>query len=180
MIRFRLYFDKDLNLKKVEVFNNNNVMQIKVDISSIDLKANYKESDFDIENFVDQECCENTSSTSENIDDIIYPLYIPNETYLTSKEILNSGDSQRAILTFAGQKNFVLVEEASKAANDFEIIPVYGDPLMLNNTIAALSANSLTWTSNNMDYYLVSDDLTSSELMTIATSLNNTELIVGK
>lgn len=176
----RVYFDKDMNLKKVEVYNNSDVLKIKVDFNKIDLKENLSEEDFAIENFIDENCCGEVTEQSGAIEDIIYPLYVPTDTYLTSKEIVDIGDKERAILTFAGEKNFVLVEEVSKSSSEFEIIPVYGDPLMLDNTIAALSANSLTWTANNIDYYLVSEDLNSEELMTIASSLNNTDLIVGK
>ena len=44
---------------------------------------------------------------------------------------------------------------------------------MLNDTIAALSTNSMYWTSNDIDYYMVSEDLSVSEMVFIATSLNN-------
>mgnify|MGYP003302353358 CR=1 FL=1 len=41
-------------------------------------------------------------------------------------------------------KNFVLIEEPSKESSEFEIIPVYGDPMMMNKSIGALSSNSLS------------------------------------
>ena len=37
-----------------------------------------------------------------------------------------------------------------------EIIPVYGEPLLLSEVIGALSANSLSWDINNISYYLAS------------------------
>ena len=39
-------------------------------------------------------------------------------------------------------------------SNEFEIIPVYGDPEMINDSIGALGSNSLSWTSNKINYYL--------------------------
>ena len=42
-----------------------------------------------------------------------------------------------------------------------------------------LSGNSLYWTSNNVDYYLASGDLSSDELLTIASSIGNT-LVTSK
>lgn len=120
-----------------------------------------------------------TSETS-SLQDIIYPLYVPTNTYLKEKETVNTESGERVILTFYGDKNFVLIEEVSKVKEEFEIIPVYGDPLMLSNTIGALSTNSLSWSSNNVDYYLASNDLTTSEILTIADSLNGTNLVVEK
>ena len=82
------------------------------------------------------------------------------------------------ILTFAGDKEFVLIEEASNVSDKFEIIPVYGDPMLVSDTVAALSANSLSWSSGNVDYYLASQDLSQEEMLTIASSLGNTAAVV--
>ena len=71
----------------------------------------------------------------------------------------------------------MLIEEATIAADEMEIIPVYGEPFMLSETIGALSANSLSWDVNNISYYLASTELTVSEMQTIANSLGNTTLV---
>lgn len=126
-----------------------------------------------------QNTSENDTTTSNIMDDIIYPLYIPSDTYLSTKDTVNTSEGNRVILTFAGEKPFMLVEEMSVRNNDFEIIPVYGDPLMMADNIGALSANSLYWTSNNIDYYITSDSLNGEELLTIAESLGNSSLIVN-
>lgn len=174
----KLYFDKKMNLEKVEVFNNDDIVKIKVVFGNIDYKAKIDDDSFLLKGLVDEECCKtDNSSTTGKLEDIIYPLYIPTNTYLTSKETLSMEQGDRVILTFAGDKNFVLVEEASKPSSEFEIIPVYGEPLMLQNTVAAMSANSLSWSHDNRDYYLASSDLTSEELYTIASSLSNTEMV---
>ena len=55
-----------------------------------------------------------------------------------------------------------------------KIVPVYGDPLILPNTIGALTSNSVTWDANNVTYYLASSDLSKEEMLTIANSLGNT------
>ena len=46
---------------------------------------------------------------------------------------------------------------------------------MLNDTIAALSSNSMYWTSGNVDYYLASNDLSIDEMVSIASSLGNSK-----
>lgn len=218
----KIYFDKDMNLEKVEVYNNEDIVNIKVVFSSVDLKAGLKEEDFLLEDLIDTTNDEekgeskeesnndetsganetndteneNTSSGNETtnnnceneecdtkssniLDDIIYPLYIPSETYLSNSEEVNTDEGNRMILTFAGDKNFVLIEEVANVSSEFEIIPVYGDPVMLSDTIAAKSANSMYWTSNNVSYYLTSNDLSSEEMVTIAESLGNTKVVSG-
>jgi len=227
----KIYFDKDMNLEKVEVYDNNDIITIKMMFSSLNMKAGLKEEDFALENLIDntedkeqgsnnknnedknntdnknqenatnnKDCasgttnCENNQKeetsnnnqceneecdkkTSNIIDSIIYPLYIPSETYLSNSEKIDTDEGNRVILTFAGDKNFVLIEEVANIANDFEIIPVYGDPVMLSDTIAAKSANSMYWTSNNVSYYLTSNDLSTEEMVTIAESLGNAKTV---
>lgn len=119
------------------------------------------------------------STTTGKLEDIIYPLYIPSNTYLSGKDKVNTDNGERVILTFGGDKSFVLVEEAAMASNEFEIIPVYGDPLMLNDTVAALSENSLYWTSNNVSYYLAGNDLTRDEILNIAKNMNQATSVVN-
>ena len=126
-------------------------------------------------NNCDTEECD--KKTSNIIDSIIYPLYIPSQTYLSNSEKVDTDEGNRVILTFAGEKNFVLIEEVASMANEFEIIPVYGDPVMLSDTIAAKSANSMYWTSDNISYYLTSSDLSTEEMVTIAESLGNTKTV---
>lgn len=187
----KMYFDKNMNLKNVSVYDDEDIVSLKVDFNNIDYKANLKEEDFSIDNLVEENCCNtdvdnsnNESNTETNTDeetsalkDIIYPLYVPANTYLKDKETVNTENGERVILTFNGDKNFVIIEESSKVYDELEIIPVYGDPTMLSNTIGALSTNSLSWSANNVDYYLASNDLSQAELLSIADSLNVTNLV---
>jgi len=172
----KVYFDKKGNLSSVVVYNTEDIISIKVDFTDIDYKANLKEEDFDVDQLVDENCCSGRFNTEQtaSLDDVIYPLYVPTNTFLKGKEVVNTENGERAILTFNGDKNFVLIEETSLASEEFEIIPVYGDPLMLSNTIGALGSNSLSWTVGNVNYYLTSNDLTTSEILNIADSLNMT------
>lgn len=189
----KIYFDKNMNLERIEVCNNDDTVKIKVNVKSLDLKAGLDKDDFILEDLISKDCCstntcEEGQNTCENnsadkktgsLEDVIYPLYIPSETYLTSKEVLDTDNGDRVILTYSGSKNFVLVEEVASTSQEFEIIPVYGDPLLLNDSVAALQANSIHWTSNNMEYYLTGNDLSDQELLSIATSLTNADIVTS-
>ena len=127
---------------------------------------------------------ENNNNTSEEntsniLKDIIYPLYVPQNTHLSTEDTISTDNGNRAILTFSGDSPFVLIEEVSRRFDELEIIPVNGDPLIMSDCIAALSNNSLYWTSNGVDYYLSSNSLDGKELMTIAEGLTGTSVIVS-
>lgn len=224
----KIYLNNKKTIEKVEVFNESDIVKIKVNFDNIDLNAGLKESNFKLEDYIKEEpndtqkeepntneetsCAtdntseecknqtsetqtsknnkenageqnnansnnENNSEKTTNIENIIYPLYIPSNTYLTSSETIETDNGNRIILTFSGEKNFVLIEEPTIAQSDMEIVPVYGEPLLLSESIGALSANSLSWDVNNISYYLASTELTVSEMQSIANSLGNTTLV---
>lgn len=180
-----LYFDKKMNLNMVAVYDTEDIMAIKVTFNKIDYKANLKKSDFDVENLIDENCCSGTvdddaTEETSTLDEIVYPLYVPANTFLKNRETVSTEEGERVILTFNGDKNFVLIEEVANISEEFEIIPVYGDPLMLSNTIGALSTNSLSWSHNNVDYYLASNDLSTSEILSIADSLSVANVVQEK
>lgn len=114
-----------------------------------------------------------TTEQSSTIDDIIYPLYIPTGTSLIDKEKVSKTDGERVILTFDGEKPFLLVEETSSVSDEFSIVPTLGEPYLLIDTIGALTNNSITWSSNGIDYYIVSDAMSQIELIEIASSISS-------
>ena len=188
----KLYFDSKMNLKAVDVFDKDDVLAISVKFNKINYKAKLKEEDFNIDSIVDKKVnaeVEEESDVSKveedetvetaTLEDVIYPLYVPADTYLKEKEMINTENGERAILTFNGAKNFVLIEETTIANQEYETIPVFGDPLLINDTIGVMSSNSLSWSDNNVNYYLASNDMSSAEILTVANSLNVTEY-VGK
>lgn len=188
----KLYFDNKMNLKAVDVFDKDDILAISVKFNKINYKAKLKEEDFNIDTIVDKKVSneENTESevsksedeTTEetaSLEDVIYPLYVPVDTYLKEKEMVNTENGERAILTFNGAKNFVLIEETAVTNQEFETVPVFGDPLLISDTIGVMSSNSLSWSDDNINYYLASNDMSSDEILTVANSLNVTEY-VGK
>lgn len=171
----KIFLDKDYKISKVEVYNESDMLRIKVEISDLDYSAGLSKSNFVLSDYIKEEIKNENDSEKEpdKISSAIYPLYMPVNTYLSSSEIISSEDGDRAILTFSGDRNFVIVEENSVASLEHEIIPVYGDPLMVNDTIGAISSNSVYWTANDIDYYLVSNDLSMNEMVYVASSLGN-------
>lgn len=203
----KIYLDKDHGVKKVEVLDQDGNVKITLDVNSIDYKPKFDDEYFDLDTLVTdeeilddkenskdkdieeakekEEIKENVDekieeeSTGSILDDIIYPLYVPANTHLSSEDTISTDSGNRAILTFAGDSPFVLVEEVSRSFDEMEIIPVNGEPLMMADSIGALSSNSLYWTSNGIDYYISSTSLDSSELVTIAEGLTGTSIIVS-
>lgn len=179
LVSEKIYLNKDEDITKVEVLDADSNVKITVNYSSIDFKPTFKDDYFKLESLIDNNV-PLEEETSKTIDDIVYPLYLPKNTYLNSKDVVSTDDGNRVILTFTGDSPFTLVEEVSKASDEFEIIPVFGEPLLLSQTMGALSSNSLYWTSNKIDFYISSNKLNGTELLTIAESVSSGALSVAK
>lgn len=114
---------------------------------------------------------EETNETSK-VDDKVFPLYLPSNTKLSDKEVIATDSGERVIMTFAGDNPFILVQETVKPSKNLEIIPTYGEPYMLIDTVGSLTDTSYTWTSNGVEYYIVSDQIDKNELLEVAKSIN--------
>lgn len=115
---------------------------------------------------------DNKTKETATIDDIIYPMYLPTNTYLTSTERVATEDGERLILTFTGDSSFVLMEEVAKYSNKPEIIPTYGDVELIGSSLAVINDNSANWFDNGIEYYIVSDVMKTDELLQVVKSIS--------
>ena len=115
---------------------------------------------------------ENKTKETATIDDIIYPMYLPVNTYLTNTERVNTDDGERLILTFSGDSSFVLMEQVAKYSQMPEIIPTYGDVELIGSSLAVVNDNSANWFDNGIEYYLVSDVMKTDELLQVVRSIS--------
>ena len=106
------------------------------------------------------------------LDEVIYPLNIPDGTKLVSEEKIEKKDGKRVIMTFEGEKPFLLVEETANRLDEMTIIPTNGEPYLLQDNYGVISNNSLNWCSGGVEYYLVSDVLNQDELINVAQSIS--------
>ena len=114
----------------------------------------------------------NKTKETATIDDIIYPMYLPVNTHLASQEKVSTEDGERLILTFSGDNSFVLMEEVAKYSEVPEIIPTYGDVELIGSSLAVVNDNSANWFDNGIQYYIVSDVMSTDELLQVVKSIS--------
>lgn len=165
----KIYLDKSLMVKKVEVYDEDNNLKIKMKFKDIDLKSKFDDNYFDIEENVSNDKIE---ETSKELEDIVYPMYMPSNTYLASEDKLTLKNGERAILTFLGEKPFTLVEETATVSEELETINMYGEPELLIDTVGALSNNAITWISDGVSFYATSEVMDEDELLEVVKSIS--------
>ncbi|MBR3049461.1 MAG: outer membrane lipoprotein carrier protein LolA [Bacilli bacterium] len=171
LVKQKIILSKKLDIKKVIVYDKKGSIVMSMKFNKINYSARFNNNYFNINTIMKKYGSKKTKKTS-SLDDSIYPLFVPRGTKLTNEEKLNKDTGKRIIMTFDGEKPFLLVEETSKAENEFTVVPTYGEPYRLMDTLGVMTDNSLSWSSNGIDYYIVSDVLNKKELVEIAQSIN--------
>lgn len=172
LVKQNIYFDKKLNPKKVEVMNKEGDILIKMNFNKVDLKAEFKDNYFNLEQNMKTAKTESTTKTVSKIEGDTYPMYIPENTKLADKEVVEVDDSQRVIMTFEGENPFMFVQQTANVEDELAIVSVYGEPFQLATSVAAVSDNMISWVSNGIEYYVVADNMSKDELMNVANSVS--------
>ena len=166
----KVVLGNNLDFEKVIVYDKDGIEAMTMVFDNIDYSYKFKKNDFDLDTIIDNS--EEELHKTGNLDDVIYPLYIPSGTKLVNEDKINKDNGQRVIMNYDGDKSFLLVEETSDVFNEFTIIPTIGEPYLLMDTLGVATSNSLSWTSGGIDYYLVSAVMSQNELVEIAQSIS--------
>lgn len=178
LIKQTIEFDNNLELVNVKVYDDDDNVQMEMKFNNIKINSDIDDSIFELNSIVKNFDSVNENKVAEEvstIEDIIYPLYIPSGTVLVEEEKVLKDNGERIILTFDGEKPFILVEETISTNEEFSIIPTLGEPYFMLETVATLSDNSISWISDGIEYYLISDVMSQIELIEIANSVTTIE-----
>ena len=172
LVRQKIYFDKKLNPTKVEVLNEEDEVLIKMTFKKVDFNAEFKDKYFSLDENMSVAKTEEGTETVSEIDEEIYPMYIPENTSLADKETVSLDNGERVVMTFEGDSPFMLVEQTASVSDELAIVSVYGEPYQMATSVAAVSDNMVSWISNGIEYYVVADNMSESELLNVANSIS--------
>ena len=176
LINQKIYLDDKANIKKVEVLDKNSIPKIKMNYTNVKYNKKFDDDyfklgkNYDIKNIKNDKQDETKKTNKEY--DVAYPLYIPTNTKLTNQE--TTGD--RTILTFSGDNSFTIVEEPSSTIN--EVINSNGEFDFTTDVIGIVDDGVISFDTNGISYYVVSDNLDKTELLNVVNSMST--IPVGK
>lgn len=172
LVKQKIYFDKKLNPKKVEVMNNKNDVLIRMTFNKVNFDAKFKNKYFELNENMKASKTEETTKTVSKIESDTYPMYVPENTKLASKDTIDLEKGQRVIMTFEGDNPFMFVQQTANVEDELAIVSVYGEPYQLATSVAAISDNMISWVSNGIEYYVVSDNMSEEDLLSVASSVS--------
>ena len=174
----KVIFSKKNIIKSVEVYNDQNVVQIKMTFKKVELNNKIEDNIFSLDKNISLETDEQLKTTSK-IDDIIYPMYLPTNTTLTSQNKFTTENGERIILTFKddGNKSFTFIQETPKFNDANEIVSLDGNIEHISDVIGVINDNYIHWNTNGIDYYLSSSNIENEELIEVAKSINSVTVL---
>jgi len=175
LVNQKVTINSDYEVETVEVLDAEGNVKIKMTFNDIDYKAKFNADYYSLEQNVSSEVTDTNEVST--IEDIIYPMYIPVNTSLSSQDKVDTSTGERVILSFDGESPFMFIQENATASSEFTTIPVNGELVMLGGTIGVLDDSSVSWISEGMEYYLVSSTLNDEELLEVARSIGSIPVI---
>lgn len=175
LVNQKVTINSDYEVETVEVLDADGNVKIKMTFNDIDYKAKFNTDYYSLEQNVSSEVTDTDEVST--IEDIIYPMYIPVNTSLSSQDKVNTSTGERVILSFDGESPFMFIQENATASSEFTTIPVNGELVMLGGTIGVLDDSSVSWISEGMEYYLVSSTLNDEQLLEVARSIGSIPVI---
>ena len=179
LVKQKIYLDKKNNLKKVEVLNRESKVQMTMKFNNIKLNEKFNKQYFDLNKNLEVSKQEEETKTVSKVEDGIYPMYLPTNTYLDKEDKVSKENGERIIMTFSGEKPFMMIQETIETSEN-QIIPVSGEPTLLPDSISAMSENEIVWVNNGIEYYIVSNELKNDELMKVAKSIGVASVVNQK
>ncbi len=171
LVNQKIIMNKSYKLDKVVVYNKDGSESMVMEFDKITYSAKFSKDYFDIDKIISKKDTVEEVKETANLEDTIYPLFLPSGTKLVDEERVKKEDGERVIMTYDGDKSFVLVEETVDVFNEFTVIPSGGEPFQLMDTLGVMTSNSLSWTSSGVEYYLASDVMSNDEMIEVAQSI---------
>ena len=171
LVKEKIYFDKKLLPIKVEVMNNEDDVLISMDFKKLNMNPKFSKNYFTLDENMQVSKETGDVKTVSKIDEEIYPMFIPNNTKLINKETVSLDKGERVIMTFDGDNPFIVVEQTALVGDD-SVVSIDGNPYLLASGVASISDNMVSWINGGIEYYVVSDDLSSKELVSVANSMS--------
>jgi outer membrane lipoprotein-sorting protein len=166
---------KDLSPAMVKVMDPDRNALVTVEFTKVKFNANLDKEDFDMKKNMTraQLGLPAMAKVTDSEFTVKYPTAKISGTKLIEENNVEMEEGKRVVLTYEGKKSFTLVQEkvVAKTAATNSATYVEGQPVDLGFTIGAISANSITWSQDGVDYMIASKNLTKDELITVAQSV---------
>ncbi|MBM7705020.1 LolA family protein [Metabacillus iocasae] len=166
---------KDLTPQNVKIMDTDENVLIEVEFSDVQMNAKFDEGAFDTKRNMTGAKMEVPTVAPSNAQpfEIMYPEEIPDGSVIAEEKKIKTENGERIVIMYEGEKPFTVVQEKSRVAQASTSTSVSGELVDLGFTIGALTDKTLSWSFDGVDFMVSSNDLTESEFMMVARSIQS-------
>lgn len=183
----KIHIDKKTLLpNKVTIHDEAGVEKIAITFAKIALGVEHKVAEYAVD--MDKPKAEKDQVDSDKADSdekategsmgrqTYYPAINWEGTTLSDEQVMKTENGQRIIMTFSGEKEYVVIQEPARKPMNQLPVSIEGDPVDLGFAVAALTEQSIQWEVEGVAFFVASDTLSKEELITVANSMTVTEV----
>lgn len=166
-IQQEMMFDKDANVKWLQIYNTDNNVELKIVFN----KCNYN-SDIPKDYFITPTSMEaKTNATMlEDADLPLYPSAVFNAQLSNKSTMANNGVTKH-MLEFSGDKSFTVVQSIRTSADTTQTVIMPGKIVDSLDVIGFYDGSHMSAIYNGVEFTVFSDDLGPEEMMDVITSM---------
>jgi outer membrane lipoprotein-sorting protein len=165
-------FNKKLKPVYVNVYDKDGTEIIQLKVTSFKYNQKMKKNDFKQESIM-QNTKNNYSHVASSLP--LYPVSLMGST-LENEKVSKINDMTNHILKFTGEKSFTIVESATSAQEQLEVVKINSEMIDLIDGFAYEEDNQMTYVSSGIVCSLYSNDLTKKEMLAVLSSMQSTNV----
>ncbi|MEG0314423.1 MAG: hypothetical protein RR646_04095 [Erysipelotrichaceae bacterium] len=165
--RQEMLFDKDTKIKWVQIYNKDNVAELKLVFNKVEYNNELKEEFFKEPSNLEK------SESKETIGKEDLPMY-PVEVFnaqLSNASVVDNEDGVKHILDFKGDKSFTVIEKIKEVSKETQSVVMGGVLVDSMDVIGVYDGNSMSAINNNLEISVFSDELDPQEMLSVIQSM---------
>lgn len=170
-------FDKKLNPVFSYIYDKNDLVKVKFNVSSFERNITFDDDYFNVEKVLEDGKTTSLDVTTSFDDLPLYPANAIINATLKDQTVANIYGDEVFILAYDGEQPFTIVQKLLKSNDEIVFNEVEGELVDLMNGIGIINENQITCIYNGVEYRIYSDELSVAELIEIA---NGMEVVVTK
>lgn len=160
-------FDKEAKLEWLQIFNKDNVAELKIVFSKTEYNTKINDDYFEAPSEIKQ-----TSSVSmiENEDLPLYPVMVYDSRLENVSSVSNNGQTKH-ILEYTGDKTFTVVETLKESTKDTQTVIMPGEIIDVLDVVGFYDGNHVSAMYGNVEFTVFSEELGPEEMMQVIMSM---------
>ncbi len=178
LVEQKVTFDKkDLLPTEVLVMDESAEPRIKMTFTSFKWNEKFADGYFNSQQTMSYAQDSMGEGVVSSVATAVTPAFLPAGTKLINEQVEEVDGGNRVIMSFDGEKEFTILQQPVAIGETVEVESLYGEPMMVNGSIVAMSENQIIWIDGATEFMIASNDLNQDELLSVYESMST---VVGK